>query len=34
MEDIEDIVEADIVFPLVTLCVDKIGIGPSPRIDE
>jgi len=34
MEDIEENVEADVIHPLVTLSVDMIGKGTSPRIDQ
>lgn len=34
MEDIEDNVEVDVIYPLVTLCVDLIGKGTAPRIDQ
>ncbi len=34
MEDIEENVEADAIFPLVTLSVDMIGKGTSPRINS
>jgi len=34
MDDIEDTQDAPVEYPLVTLCVDMIGKGTSPRIDQ
>ena len=34
MEDIEDTLDTPVEYPLVTLCVDMIGKGTSPRIDQ
>jgi len=34
MDEIEDNLDAPVQYPLVTLCVDMIGKGTAPRIDQ